>query len=291
MSLKDYMRATRAKVDAHLDSIVPAAEEAPHPLYQAVRHSLFAGGKRLRPILAVGACELADGEAEAAMAAACSLEMVHTYSLIHDDLPIMDDDSFRRGKPTCHKVFGEAMAMLAGDALLTMAFETLSHVKPPEVAARLAAELGRAAGPRGMVGGQVRDLMAEGKPADIETVEAIHREKTTALIRAAARMGAISAEAGPNTLEAISRYGERIGLAFQIADDILDVTASSEELGKTAGKDIAEGKATYPSAVGLDESRRIAAGLIEEACSELEMFGEKGALFRELALFIVERTN
>jgi len=292
---REYARARREEVNAALEACVSAPETPPVPLYQAIRHSLFAGGKRLRPILVLAACDLASEGAEPdaanAMNAACAIEMVHTYSLMHDDLPAMDNDAFRRGVPTCHKVFGEAVAILAGDALLTMAFETLARIEPPELSRRLASELSRAAGPRGMVGGQVRDIVAEGKPATVETVEAIHREKTAALIRGAVVMGALCGGAGPATLDALAKYGERTGLAFQIADDILDVTQSSEQLGKTAGKDIDEAKATYPAAAGLAEARRTAAELVEEAVAEMASFGEKGELFRQLARFVVERTS
>ena len=292
---REYARDRREEVNAVLEGLIPPPETPPVPIYQAVRHSLFAGGKRLRPILILAACDLAsDGSAAAAakaMNAACAIEMVHTYSLIHDDLPSMDNDAFRRGVPTCHKVFGEAMAILAGDALLTMAFEVLARIEPAELSRRLAAELSRSAGPRGMVGGQVRDIVAEGRPATVETVEAIHREKTAALIRAAVVMGALCGGAGPATLDAVGKYGERIGLAFQIADDVLDVTQSTEELGKTAGKDITEAKATYPAAAGLEEAKRTAAELADEAVAELAAFGEKGHLFRQLARFVVERTS
>ncbi|HTY80855.1 MAG TPA: farnesyl diphosphate synthase [Candidatus Bathyarchaeia archaeon] len=284
--------AERARaVDQALDRFLPTEALPPESLHKAMRYSVFAGGKRLRPVLVAAGAEAVGGHAEAVMPAACAVEMIHTYSLIHDDLPAMDNDDFRRGVPTNHKVFGEAIAILAGDALLTLAFRLLADSAGVD-AQRLrevVAEVADAAGSAGMVGGQVADIECEGKPADAATVDYIHSHKTAALIRASIRSGAILAGATPSELQALRAAGEALGLAFQIMDDILDITATSEELGKTAGKDQAQQKATYPAVHGLEVSRRRARALVADAHAALEPFGPRALPLRALGTFIIER--
>jgi geranylgeranyl diphosphate synthase type II len=280
-------------VDAELDRLAPPESTAPSTIHRAMRYSLFAGGKRIRPLLCLEASRaIADG-ASGVLAAACSLELVHTYSLIHDDLPALDNDDYRRGKLTNHKVFGEAMAILAGDGLLTLAFQVLAQLDAaPDRKARLIAELAVAAGTDGgMIGGQVADLEGEGKPPDAELLESIHRAKTGALLRASLRMGAICAGATDAQYGALSCYGERVGLAFQIVDDILDVEQSSEALGKTAGKDAAQHKITFPAVYGLEASRRMAREECERAHQALEPFGARAERLHELADLIVDRKS
>jgi geranylgeranyl diphosphate synthase type II len=258
-----------------------------------MRYSLFAGGKRVRPVLCMEAARAISDAPHGIETAACSLEFIHTYSLIHDDLPALDNDDYRRGKLTSHKVFGEAMAILAGDALLTLAFEMLSKMNAvgDDRKARIMAELATAAGTGGMIGGQVADLEGEGKPPDAQLLATIHRAKTGALLRASVRMGAIYAGCGQQQLDAMSRYGEHVGLAFQIVDDILDVEQSSELLGKTAGKDAQQQKITFPAVYGLDESRRMAESERLSAHQALEMFGDRAGRLRELADLIVQRKS
>jgi geranylgeranyl diphosphate synthase type II len=257
-----------------------------------MRYSLLAGGKRLRPILCLAACELAGGTADQAMATAVALEMIHTMSLIHDDLPAMDNDDLRRGRPTSHKVFGEANAILAGDALLTRAFEMValrSPGVPPERLLRVVGELALASGAPGLVGGQVVDLECEGQSVDLDTLEYIHLHKTGALLRACVISGALIAGAPEPLLKALGVYARGIGLAFQIIDDILDVTASSEVLGKTAGKDLTADKTTYPKLLGLAESRRRADVLVLEAKNSLEPWRERAAPLLAMADYITSR--
>ncbi len=295
--LEGYLADRRGAVDAALERLVPAELERPRTIHRAMRHSLFAGGKRIRPILFLAAAEAVSDETasdgtDGAVDAACSLELVHTYSLIHDDLPALDNDDLRRGRLTCHKVFGEAMAILAGDALLTLAFQVLAET---ELAAgrraALVGELARAAGTvDGMIGGQVEDLEAEGEPLDADRLDYIHRSKTGALLRAAVRMGAIWADADAERLAAIDAYGRHAGLAFQIADDILDVTATSEQLGKTAGKDVEQQKATFPALYGLEESRRRAREHCEAATAAVAGLGDRAGRLMELAARIVSRS-
>ena len=261
MNLRDYLNQQQQLVDAELDRLAPPAATPPETIHRAMRYSLFAGGKRIRPILCMEAARAISGDAAGAETAACALEMIHTYSLIHDDLPALDNDDLRRGKPTCHKVFGEAMAILAGDALLTLAFQVLSAIESVDAAARvrMVLELATASGtPGGMIAGQVSDLEGEGKTPDPLLLESIHRAKTGALLRASLRIGAIYAGASREQYDALSLYGEHIGLAFQIVDDVLDVEESSEALGKTPGKDAAQHKITFPAVYGLEESRRMA---------------------------------
>ena len=289
--LKQYLERYRLIVDKTLETALPGNEGPEARVVEAMRYSLFAGGKRLRPILCLAAAEAVGDKLEAAMPAACALEMIHTYSLIHDDLPAMDDDDLRRGKPTSHVVFGEAIAILAGDALLTEAFVLLSdyNVLLAKRSLKLIGVIARAASYRGMVGGQVVDMLSQNKPADLETVQQMHSRKTAALISAAAESGALAGGGTDNQVEALAEYGRAIGLAFQIADDILDIEGSTEVLGKTAGSDVARGKVTYPAAVGLEGSRQAAQTLVNEALAALERFDNKAEPLRALANYIIAR--
>ncbi len=294
MTFREYRARQQELIDRELDRLVPAEAIPPETIHRAMRYSLFAGGKRVRPILCLEAARMVSDAPTGIETAACSLEFVHTYSLIHDDLPALDNDDYRRGKLTSHKVFGEAMAILTGDALLTLAFQTLSTIDAvsDERKARMMAELATAAGTvGGMIGGQVADLEGEGKTPNAELLESIHRAKTGALLRASVRMGAIYAGADHQQLRAISSYGEHVGLAFQIVDDILDVEQSSESLGKTAGKDAQQHKITFPAVYGLDESRRMAERERAGAHESLALFGARASRLRELADLIVQRTS
>ena len=289
MNLREYQQ----QVDRELDRLVPPESAPPETIHRAMRYSLFAGGKRIRPVLCLEAARAISDPPAAVLAAACSLELIHTYSLIHDDLPALDNDDYRRGKLTNHKIFGDAMAILAGDALLTLAFQVLAQLElPPDRKARLSEELATAAGTvGGMIGGQVADLEGEGKPPEAGLLETIHRAKTGALLRASLRLGAICAGATPTQYDALSCYGEHIGLAFQIVDDILDVEESSEHLGKTAGKDAQQHKITFPAVYGLDASRRMAEQECARAHQVLEPFGARAAGLHELADLIVKRKS
>lgn len=297
MDLPVYLKQRVALVDDALDRWLPAESELPQRIHQAMRYSVFAGGKRVRPILALAGCEAVGGSIQSALPAACALELIHTYSLIHDDLPAMDDDDFRRGRPTNHKVFGEALAILAGDGLLTEAFKLLSDPRfaadlPP--AARLAVvhEIASCSGTYGMVGGQVVDMESEGKPdMDLPTVQYIHTRKTGALIKASVVAGALLAGADDQQLASIRRYGEAAGLAFQIADDILDIEGTTEEIGKDAGSDQARGKATYPAVMGVVAAKQEAQAMMDEAMLALETLGDAAEPLREIARYIVERKN
>jgi len=292
MSFRDYLAEQQRLIDCELDRLVPAESIPPATIHRAMRYSLFAGGKRIRPLLCLAAADAVSDTIDGAVTAASTLEFIHTYSLIHDDLPALDNDDYRRGKLTCHKVFGEAMAILAGDALLTLAFQVLaaSLTVSERQRAMLTAELATAAGTvGGMIGGQVADLEGEGLPPDAALLDNIHRAKTGALLRASVRMGAIYAGATPGQLTALSAFGEHIGLAFQMIDDILDVEESSEALGKTAGKDAQQQKITFPAVYGLAESRRMAETERLKAHSALESFGARAHRLRELADLIVQR--
>ena len=292
MSIRDYLAEQAQLIDAELDRLMPRADTPPAVIHRAMRYSLFAGGKRIRPFLCLEGARVVADQTPGLAAAACSLEMVHTYSLIHDDLPALDNDDLRRGRPTSHKVFGEAMAILAGDGLLTHAFQVLGQLQgvEPTRRARLVEELAVAAGTvRGMIGGQVNDLEGENQTPTPELLESIHRAKTGALLRASVRMGAILAGASEAEFDALSCYGEHIGLAFQIVDDILDVEESSATLGKTAGKDAAQHKITFPAVYGLEVSRGMADEERERAHAALERFGERAARLKELADLIVHR--
>jgi len=295
MNLPDFFEQDRLAVDAALDRLLPAQTTEPISIHTAMRYSVFAGGKRIRPILCLEAARIFEPDiqpdASPAMHAACAIEFIHTYSLIHDDLPALDNDDLRRGKPTCHKQFGEATAILAGDGLLTLAFQIIGE-SPTSAERTLAAlqEVSSAAGTvKGMVGGQVADLESEGKRVEPQTLEYIHRSKTAALIRASVSTGAISAGAGISDVARLRKFGETIGWAFQVTDDILDVEESSAALGKTAGKDIAQQKATYPAVFGVAQSHEIAAKLAMEAIAQLDAFGERASRLRALAEFLVHR--
>jgi geranylgeranyl diphosphate synthase type II len=293
MTLDEYIAHQQRRVDAALDRWAPPETQDPPKIHRAMRYSLFAGGKRVRPLLAMAAAEAVTDAATGVEDAACSLELVHTYSLIHDDLPALDNDDLRRGRKTCHKQFDEATAILAGDALLTLAFEVLARLEGigAEGRVRLVRELATASGTvGGMIGGQVNDLEGEGKPPTAELLESIHRAKTGALLRASVRMGAIYAGATAAQLEALSRYGERIGLAFQIVDDILDVEQPTEALGKTAGKDARQKKITFPAVYGLERSREMAECELLAAHAALAEFGERALRLKQLADRIVRRT-
>lgn len=291
MDLSRYLAAQTSLVDRALDRFLPKAAAKPATIHKAMRYSLFAGGKRLRPVLTLAAAEACGGDSKAALPAACAVECIHTYSLIHDDLPCMDDDDLRRGRPTNHKVFGEGIAVLAGDALLTVAFEILAQTagtKRYPVASQVR-ELANAAGSRWLVGGQVADLEGEGKPLKAAELEYIHRCKTAALLTASIRLGAMSANATEAQLKALTVFGESVGLAFQVIDDILDVTQSSEKLGKTAGKDVDAQKATYPAIHGLEKSRQTARKLTAKALGALKLFKTKGATLQSLADYLLAR--
>ncbi len=294
-ALADVLSHLRRLVDAALERWLPPQTERPPRVHEAMRYSVFAGGKRLRPLLALLAAEAGGGKAEDALAVAAALEMIHTYSLIHDDLPAMDDDDLRRGRPTCHKVHGEAMAILAGDALLTRAFEILAEPGAPITTAvrrlQIVAEIASAAGSLGMVGGQAMDIVAEGQAIDLETLRYLHAHKTAALIRASIRAGALAGGATGSALEALTAYGERLGLAFQIVDDILDVEGDTAEMGKTAGSDVRKQKATYPAIVGVEASRHEADRLLREAREALAPLGGRAVHLVALAEFVGTRRH
>jgi len=290
--LKQTLEQGRELTDAALERLLPAADQRPSSIHQAMRHSVFAGGKRLRPILCMEAGRMLAGSLPSGIEdLGAALEMLHTYSLIHDDLPALDNDDLRRGRPTCHKVFGEAIAILAGDALQTQAYEVLSRLRcSAEFRVRMIEEIARGTGTiEGMIGGQVVDLEAERSKPDLATLEYIHRSKTAALISASVVSGGLYAGADDEAVGALRGFGQSIGLAFQIVDDVLDVTQTSEQLGKTAGKDTAAEKATYPALFGVDESLRKAGVLVNSALVSLDGFGERAEALKELARFLVER--
>jgi geranylgeranyl diphosphate synthase type II len=286
-------------VTAYLRSLLARYADAPPRLMEAVEYSLMAGGKRLRPALVLETARACGGETagdraapkKSALAAAGAIELIHTFSLVHDDLPAMDDDDLRRGRPTSHKVFGEAMAILAGDAMVATAFEAIAADAEPAVAPALAAELASATGPRGMIGGQVLDMAASGanEPVTLPQLQALHRMKTGALLVASCRMGAIAAGAKAQVLEAVTRYGRHMGLAFQIVDDLLDVTSTPEQLGKATRKDAAKGKTTYPGLIGIDGSREEARRQLAAALDALSGVGPAAGGLRQLAEFVVRR--
>jgi geranylgeranyl diphosphate synthase, type II len=296
VDINRYLEQKREEIDRFLDQVIPDAKTIPITLHQAMRYSLFAGGKRIRPILAIAAAEAVGTPSKAIFPIASSLELIHTYSLIHDDLPAMDDDDYRRGKPTNHKVYGEAMAILAGDALLTLAFElcsrseVLDHLDPHRQV-QVIYELAVGSGHRGMVGGQVLDIQAENKDIDLATLQTIHMHKTGMLIRASVRMGAIVSSAPPAQLERLTGYAEDIGLAFQIADDVLNVTGTREELGKNAMTDAQRGKKTYPTFYGVEGARTLADQCVTRAIGRLDLFDDKADPLRELARYIAARRN
>ncbi len=289
--LSTYLQSTRRAVDAALKIYLPPATTKPSTIHRAMRYSLFAGGKRLRPILCVAAAEACSGRVENALPAACAVEMIHTYSLIHDDLPAMDNDDFRRGKPTNHKVFGDAIAILAGDGLLTLAFEVLASAAPTKryPIAEQIRELAQASGSRALIAGQVADLEAEGKKINLAQLRFIHSAKTAALLTSSIRLGAISANSTDAQLVALTTFAENLGHAFQVIDDILDVTQTSDKLGKSAGKDVAAQKATYPAILGLEKSRKEAHRLTDLSLAALASFGNKADRLRALADHLLQR--
>ncbi len=294
--LKAYLEERRKLVNRALEAYLPAVRGPAFRVVQAMHYSLFVGGKRLRPILCLAAAEAVGGDAGEALPVACALEMVHTYSLIHDDLPAMDDDDLRRGQPTCHKKFDEATAILAGDGLLTEAFHTLAAAASrfegrEAVLLEITELLAKAAGYRGMVGGQMLDLMAEGRQISFKELELIHRFKTGALLTAATRAGALVGGGNRQEVTALTSYGEKFGLAFQVTDDLLDVEGDTAEMGKAAGQDEKRRKATYPALVGLEASRQWAGRLVEEAVAELEPFQDRAAPLRELAQYLLVRRS
>ncbi len=292
MKLEEYIAHQQKRAEAALDHWVPAESQDPSIIHRAMRYSLFAGGKRIRPLLAMAAAEAVSDAPVGIESAACALELIHTYSLIHDDLPALDNDDLRRGRPTCHKVFGDAIAILAGDALLTLAFEVLSKLDGVNAATRisLVEELATASGTvGGMIGGQVNDLEGEGKFPTARLLESIHRAKTGALLRASVRMGGIYAGASGEQLSALTGYGEHVGLAFQIVDDVLDVEQPSEALGKTAGKDAQQQKITFPAVYGLERSREMAEEERRSAHLALAGFDERAERLKQLADLVVRR--
>lgn len=293
MKLPDFYEADRAVIEAALNQLLPPEITRPESIHRAMRYSISAGGKRVRPVLCVETARMFTENLEGAVQVGCAIEFIHTYSLIHDDLPALDNDDLRRGKPTSHKVFGEAIAILAGDALLTLAFQTLANAAiEPSRRVRATSEIAAAAGTvNGMVGGQVADIEAGGKSVAAETLEYIHRSKTAALIRASIMGGAIAGGAADADIERLRRFGDTIGWAFQVVDDLLDVEESSAALGKTAGKDQAQAKATYPALYGIEKSRMIAAELETKALAELGPYGERSARLRQLAEFLVARRS
>ena len=289
--LSAYLKSTQRAVDSALKIYLPPPNTKPATIHRAMRYSIFAGGKRLRPILCIAAAESCGGRMENALPAACAVEMVHTYSLIHDDLPAMDNDDFRRGKPTNHKVYGEAVAILSGDALLTLAFEVLASAAPTRrysIADQIR-ELAQASGSRALIAGQVADLEAEGKKITVAQLRFIHGAKTAALLTSSIRLGAISANATDIDLTALTIFAQNLGLAFQVIDDILDVTQTSEKLGKSAGKDVAAQKATFPAVLGLEKSRKEAHRLTNNSLAALEPLGNRAGRLRDLANHLLQR--
>jgi geranylgeranyl diphosphate synthase type II len=292
LAFSTYAKDARVEIDAALERYADFDSDCPVRLRDAIRHSLLAPCKRLRPLLVLMAAEACGSDTEAAMPAACAVEMVHTYSLIHDDLPAMDDDDLRRGLPTCHAKYGEAMGILAGDALLTRAFEILARdIRDRSVAAACCAELAKAAGASGMVGGQVDDLAAEFQRGGIEQLERIHRRKTGAMFLVSLRLGALVAGADGDQRRALDTYGSKLGLVFQITDDLLDVGGDEAAMGKRIGKDSGRGKLTFPKLLGVDESARRARQLTDEACAALAIFGASASQLDALARYVVERNQ
>lgn len=291
MQFPSFFEEDRIAVDVSLDRLMPAESVQPPSIHQAMRYSVFAGGKRIRPILCLETARVFDANVAPAHYPACAIEFIHTYSLIHDDLPALDNDDLRRGKPTSHKKFGEAAAILAGDALLTLAFETIAATPvDPTRRVSMLSEISAAAGTiNGMVGGQVADLEAEGKPVNSAMLEYIHRSKTAALLRASISSGALCAGASGEDVARLRKFGESLGLLFQVTDDILDVEESSAVLGKTAGKDVAQQKATYPAVYGMERSHQIANDLAAKAIAELAPYADRAIRLREIAEYLVER--
>ena len=293
-AVEQILRRDAEMVTSFLRDVLSAYSDAPPRLLEAIEYSLLAGGKRLRPALVLEswrACNGPEESRDAALAAAGAIELVHTFSLVHDDLPAMDDDDLRRGRPTNHKVFGEAMAILAGDAMLTMAFDTLARHAPPQVAAPMLRELAHATGPQGMIGGQVLDMAAENQPLALEQLQEVHRRKTGALITASCRLGALAAGAPDRQLDALTRFGQHLGLAFQITDDLLDVTSTAHQLGKGTKKDARKGKNTYPALLGLEGSQDAARFQVHEAIDALGLLGPQARDLAQLARFVTSRSS
>jgi geranylgeranyl diphosphate synthase, type II len=293
LDLPAYLESGSATVNRALDRLLPPATAKPATIHKAMRYSLFAGGKRMRPALCLAAADACGGRHAAAVPLACAVECIHTYSLIHDDLPAMDDDDYRRGKLTNHKVFGEGVAVLAGDALLTQAFEIAAQWRPTTRYShqRVVLELARAAGSLQLIAGQVADLEGEGKKISAAQLRYIHERKTSALLCCSVRLGGMSANCSPTQLAALTRFGYNVGLAFQIIDDILDVTQTSEQLGKTAGKDTAAQKATYPAIIGLEKSRQTARQLTDRAFAALKIFRGRAVALEALAAHLLHRNK
>jgi geranylgeranyl diphosphate synthase type II len=292
VNLAERMEEGRRAIDAALEHFTQFDADCPDTLRDAVRYGLLAPGKRLRPLLVLWSCEACGGNPSDAIPAAVAVEMIHAYSLVHDDLPAMDDDDLRRGRPTCHKVYGDGIAILAGDALQALAFQTLANeIQPPAVAAACCAVLAHAAGPTQLVGGQADDLTGEFFSGNIDVLESVHRRKTGAMILASLRLGAIIAGANDHQRIALDDYGQKIGLAFQIVDDLLDVQGNQTDLGKRVGKDADHGKLTFPGVLGVEESQRRAKQLVDEAENALQGFGEQGSTLVALAQFILERKH
>ncbi len=294
-SSRTYLTRRRTEVDAWLDRLLPAETVEPTEIHRAMRYVLFAGGKRIRPLFTVAVGDVFNAPQSLALPIACAIEMIHTYSLVHDDLPSMDNDDLRRGRPTCHKVFGEAMAILTGDALLTLAFETLSSLPSTAQNAsnllEITSEIARSAGTmNGMVGGQVLDLLNQGRSVSREQLEVIHRSKTGALLRASILGGAMAGDPRPNEMQSLKRYAEDVGLAFQIVDDLLDVTSTTENLGKTAGKDESVAKATYPSILGMDQSRQLVNELLKDALEQVKKIDRPAEILADLAEHVTQRS-
>jgi geranylgeranyl diphosphate synthase type II len=291
VDLTAYLKSRQKMIDGALDRFLPKDTAPPPTIHKAMRYSLFAGGKRLRPILCLAAAEGCKGKIAAALPLACAMECIHTYSLVHDDLPSMDNDDFRRGRATCHKVFGDGIAVLAGDALLTVAFEIAARARSTRrySMTEILREIAVAAGSRKLIAGQVADLEAEGKKVSRDELRYIHENKTSAMITTSIRLGAMSANSDAKKLGALTKFGHSLGLAFQVIDDILDVTQTTEKLGKSAGKDVAAKKATYPAVIGLDASRAEARRLTNAAQSALKIFGSEAQPLRELANYLLAR--
>lgn len=294
MDIKGYFSKIKEEIDTALDSCLPSEDDYPPEINRAMRYSMFAGGKRLRPILLIASAEALGGKRETVLPFAGAIEMIHTYTLIHDDLPALDNDDFRRGRPANHKIFGEAAAVLAGDGLLTTAFQVMTDVTlmdgiPAPIICRVTNEIARAVGTLGTIGGQIVDMQSEEQRIDISTLEYIHTHKTGKMICAAVRAGAILAGGSEKEIKVLTDYGEKIGLAFQIVDDVLDIEGDQKKLGKDVGSDIEKDKATYPSILGIDESKTKANKLVEQGIASLRDIGEKGKILNDIARYIVKR--
>lgn len=293
MDLTRYLKERASVVDEALQLYLPSESEVPGIIHQAMRYSALDGGKRIRPILVLAGCDAVCGRMESALPSACAIECIHAFSLIHDDLPCMDDDDFRRGKPTNHKVFGDAMALLAGDGLLSVAFEIVAGTQdvPAERLLDVSRLIARATGTPGMIGGQVLDMLAQGHDAELDDVEQIHRRKTGALLEVSVVVGGTLGGGSKEQIASLSTYGKNIGLAFQVADDILDLTGDSQKLGKTVGSDVRMKKATYPSVIGIDRSRELGNKAVADALDAVSGFGEAAEPLRAIARFIMERES